>query len=104
MTNTIRAQTASDVQRLRSVLAVKLIKNNDLYTVCVRQKDGGTTELECIPRTEDHRSVTLVVPGVTRMTVSWEDLLSIVPMPARDEDEITDRPHPFSASDLPFVG
>ena len=98
----IRAKTASDVQRLRSDLSIKLLRNKDLYLVGVQQP-GVVTVIECIPKTLNDRYVELTVPGVTRMTVPWEEVMSIEPMAVPDEDEITDRPHPFSASDLPFA-
>jgi hypothetical protein len=105
MQQKIRARTASDVQRLRSILAIKLLKNRELFLVGVRQKDGSTTVIESIPKTTNERYVELTVPGVTRLTLQWEDIMSIESLPsAGDDDEPTDRPHPFSASDLPFSG
>jgi hypothetical protein len=102
----LKATTASGVWRLRQLLAIKLLKNRHLYRLTVRPaSEAEPMTIEAIPTTFSEREVDLTVPGVTKMRVCWEEIISIEPLDdpgALDEDD-TDKPHPFSSSDLPFL-
>jgi hypothetical protein len=102
----LKATTASGVWRLRQLLSIKLLKNRYLYRITVRPASGAEPmTLEAIPTTFSEREVDLSVPGVTKMRVAWEEVISIEPIedPDAADDDDTDKPHPFSSSDLPFL-
>jgi hypothetical protein len=97
-----RARTSSGVRRIRTVLTIKLLHNREVYNLTVRLEDGSETKLEAIPRTINEREFHAIVPGVTKITLLWDNLVAIEPLSDDDENETTDPLHPFSAEDLPF--
>ncbi len=84
------------------MLTLKLLRNREVYRLTVRLENGSESKLEAIPRTINEREFHAIVPGVTKMTLLWDNLVAIEPLHDDDEDENTDPRHPFSADDLPF--
>lgn len=97
-----RARTSSGVRRIRTVLTIKLMHNRELYKLTVRLEDGSETQIEAIPRTINEREFHAIVPGITKLTLLWDNLVGIEPLAEDEDNETTDPLHPFSAEDLPF--